>query len=119
MSKGGVIDFAAELELFKGLRSRSGRGPAFDDRRGLGGINYRLDPPLKKDWDAPDAQDDEVFERRPPPPIRSLKRARSSDLELSDVENDEEKWSKKLKRPRMTMVADEVESRSVAALRSI
>ena len=54
-------------------------------------------------------QDDEVFERRVP--IRSLKRARSSDLELSDLENDEEKWNKKLKRPRMTMVADEVESR--------
>ena len=110
LNKGGVIDFAAELELFKGLRNRT-RVPrgSFEERRGLGRLSYRLDKPLKKDWDAPDVQDDEVFERRVP--IRSLKRARSSDLELSDLENDEEKWNKKLKRPRMTMVADEVESR--------
>jgi hypothetical protein len=118
LNKGGPMDFAAELELFKGLRGiGGGAGGQPDLRRKFGGMNRRLEPPVKKDWDAPENFEEKIVVEVP---VRGLKRMRSnveSDVELSDVESDadrnddEVQWSKKLKRPRMTMVADEVETR--------
>ena len=62
--------------------------------------------------------------------VRGLKRSRRDEEEISDIENfsddndrksgdidrksgddPDDKWSKKLKRPRMSMVADEVETK--------
>ena len=114
--KGGLIDFAAELEIFKDLRGRGpGLGDRVDARKKLMGISRSIDRPIqpaKKDWDAPENYDEEA-ERRVP--VRGLKRGRSSDLDDDDDdlddEEEEEKWNKKLKRPRMSMVADEEESR--------
>ena len=120
--KGGLIDFAAELEIFKDLRGRNAGGlGSMDARKKLMGISRSIDRPLqpaKKDWDAPENYDEEAgggpAERRVP--VRGLKRGRSSDLDDDDdddddLEEEEDKWNKKLKRPRMSMVADEEESR--------
>ena len=119
LNKGGPMDFAAELELFKGLRGIGGGAGGPDLRRKFGGMNRRLEPPVKKDWDAPENFEEKIVVAEKP--VRGLKRMRSnveSDVDLSDVESDvdendddDARWNKKLKRPRMTMVADEVETK--------
>ena len=44
LNKGGVIDYVAKLELFKGLRNQT-RVPqgSFEERRDLGRLSYHLD----------------------------------------------------------------------------
>jgi hypothetical protein len=65
LNKGQQMDFAAELELFKGLRGIGGGGMGQDLRRRVG-LNRRKEIlPTKKDWDAPENFDEKIIVERP------------------------------------------------------
>jgi hypothetical protein len=65
LNKGQQMDFAAELELFKGLRGVESGGGGVDLRRKFGGLNRRKDVTTKKDWDAPENFDEKIVIKRP------------------------------------------------------
>ena len=95
-------DFADELALF--AKQRGLADPVRTKAK------FRLGP---KDWDDPEKVEED--EEEVDPISASVHR---SDSPLGEPVSDEEaRWQKKLKRPRMSMVADEVESRKSAKTR--
>ena len=60
LNKGPQMDFAEELELFKGLRGVDTGAGAVDLRRKFGGLNRRKEITTKKDWDAPENFDEKI-----------------------------------------------------------
>ena len=64
-NKGQQMDYASELELFKGLRGVEGGAGAVDLRRKFGGLSRRKDILTKRDWDAPENFDEKIVIERP------------------------------------------------------
>ena len=107
-------DFAEDLQIFakdRGIVGLSGGGGANKPniRNRLGGI---------RDWDAPEADFEDMD------PISASVHKKKGTRGVSplgepiledDSEDEDAKWNKKLKRPRMTMRADDVQSRPTSA----
>ena len=138
-------DFAEDLQLFAlqtgvrtvagqpvGLRTAKNMPGAADIKRQVPNPRHRLGP---KDWDAPQEEGEEPEEsdavttvirrrsREESPQSPSKRRATAAesfdvtDDESEDDVDDDTRWKSKLKRPRMAMVADQVESKASARAR--
>ncbi len=129
-------DYADELRLFARQRGvdikRQTSIPKINleedeeemEEGGDGDVRVRLGPPVKDwDWDAPEGEGGGIEDidpiaaslHRHQAGKRGLGRSMSPLGEPVDYESDEEdrgKWNKRLKRPRMAMVADEEEEQS-------
>ena len=136
-------DFAEDLQLFAlqtgvrtvagqpvGLHTAKNMPGAADIKRQVPNPRHRLGP---KDWDAPQEEGEEepeegdavttLVRREESPQSPSKRRATAAesfdvtDDESEDDVDDDTRWKSKLKRPRMAMVADQVESKASARAR--
>ena len=106
-------DFAEELQLFAMQR---GLAPT-KTKRSFGGAGDFGEYPKRRsggyaDWDAP--QDDQDIDPIAASLHKPVYRSPSPLGETILSEDEDARWQKKLKKPRMTMVADEVETKKSA-----